>query len=370
MSQFQQILSTIHSNGTLELAMTATDMPTPKAHEVVVRIDAAPINPSDMWPLFGPANLAEAQYDADRHCLTAPIAQAHMPMVQARLDQTLPVGNEGAGVVVAAGADAQELMGKLVSIMPRASFAQYACVPALTCLAHKEGTSAADAASAFVNPLTALAFLETMRQEGHHAIIHTAAASNLGQMLVRLCQTDQVPLVNIVRNPAQVDILKALGAEHVVDSSRESWLADLEAAIDATGATLGFDATGGGQLASDILTVMERVASKDVKGLNTYGSSVHKQVYLYGALDTSPTRLVRSYGMSWGVGGWLMPIQLERFGPEIALSMRERVAHEITGIFASQYTRHLSLTDMLDPEIARAYVAKKTGEKFLVTPNA
>lgn len=368
MSQYQQVFSTIHANGTLELALADVDMPTPAAHEVVVRIDAAPINPSDMWPLFGPANLAEAQYDAARRCLTAPIHADHLAMVKPRLGQSLPVGNEAAGIVVAAGADAQDLMGKLVSIMPRASFAQYACVPAITCLAHGEGTSAAEAASAFVNPLTALAFLETMRQEGHRAIVHTAAASNLGQMLVRLCAADQVPLVNIVRSSAQVATLKALGAEHVVDSSQENWWAALETALDATGATLGFDATGGGQLASDILTVMERVASKDVTGLNTYGSSVHKQVYLYGALDTGPTRLIRSYGMSWGVGGWLMPIQLERFGLEIAGAMRQRVAAEMKTIFASPYSREISLTELLDPEIARAYVAKKTGEKFLVTP--
>jgi len=371
MSQNQQVFSTITSKGELELTLQTSDMPTPGPDDIVVRMEAAPINPSDMWPLFGPADFSGAQFDAsaDTPKLTAPVPEAFLGAVRARLDQTLPVGNEGAGVVVATGdsPEAKALEGKVVAVMPGGAFSKYVKVPANSVLVHNEGTTPLEASSSFVNPLTALCFLETMRLENHTAFVHTAAASNLGQMLVKLCKNENVPLVNIVRSQQQVDILKGLGAEHVCNSSDADFEDRLIEALDATGATLAFDATGGGELANIILGCMERSLSKNAKGLNTYGSSELKQVYLYGGLDVGPTLLKRGYGMSWAVGGWLMPLALARIGMERTGELRQRVADELKTTFASAYTDELSLLEMMDPQQIAHYLPKKTGEKYVVT---
>ncbi|MAI67992.1 MAG: NADH oxidase [Rhizobiales bacterium TMED143] len=377
MTTGKQVFSTISTNGQLELSIVDIETPTPGADDVVVRIEAAPINPSDMGPLFGPASMDQASMDqasmdgtGDGAKLVAPVPENRMGMVAARLGQTLPVGNECAGTVVATGDSpaAQALDGKLVSIMPGAAYAQFACVPAATCLVHNDTTSPQRAASSFVNPLTALCFLETMRMENHKAIVHTAAASNLGQMLVRLCQVEDVPLVNIVRTQEQADILTGLGAKYVCNSSDNDFMGKLTEILVETGATLGFDAIGGGKMGSDILTAMERAASRNASGLNTYGSSQLKQVYLYGSLDFSPTTLNRAYGMAWSIGGWLMPMLLARIGGERTGELRQRVADEINTIFASDYTAELSLQEMISPEAIARYLPKKTGEKYLVAP--
>jgi NADPH:quinone reductase-like Zn-dependent oxidoreductase len=371
MSTSQQLFSNITSAGSLEFSLQEVDMPEPKSHEVVVEMHAAPINPSDMWPMFGPADLRAAELSAGGEMLTAPIHPGILQRMKSRLDMVLPIGNEGAGTVVAAGDSpaAQALMGKTVAVLSGACYAEHCCVPAQMCLPHNEGTTAAQACSSFVNPLTALSMVETMKMEGHTALVHTAAASSLGQMLVKICVAGDVPLVNIVRKDEQVEILKSIGATHVVNSSSETYKKDLVAAIAATGATLAFDATGGGNLASDILTAMEYIGSKDAVGLNTYGSPAYKQVYLYGGLDISPTVLNRAYGMSWGVGGYLLMQFLGKITPERVGELHKRVANEIGTTFATEFSDELSLSEAMDPVNIARYNAKKTGEKFLINPS-
>lgn len=369
MKQGLQVFSTAKKEGVLELSLQQVDVAEPAAGEVLVEMQAAPINPSDMWPMFGPADISQATLSEDGKTLSAPIAEHILPMIRSRLDMTLPVGNEGAGVVIAAGEGAESLMGKTVAVMGGSSYAQYCVVPMHSCMPHQDGTSPAEAAASFVNPLTALCFLETMKLEGHKAIIHTAAASNLGQMLNRLCLDDGVELVNIVRKEEQVELLKSQGAKIVVNSSADTFKQDLYAAIAQTEATLAFDAIGGGQMASDILATMEFYFSRDAVGLNTYGSEQNKQVYLYGALDVGQTVLQRSYGMCWGIGGWLMPHCLKRIGMEKTVELQKRVANEIKTTFASAYTKEISLSEVLQPQEVMGYVAKKTGEKILVNPS-
>jgi NADPH:quinone reductase-like Zn-dependent oxidoreductase len=293
-----------------------------------------------------------------------------MGVMKARIGQNLPVGNEGAGTVVAAGdsPEAQALMGKTVAAMSGTMYAQYACVPAMVCLPLMPEHTAKDGASCFVNPLTALSMVETMKLEGHTALVHTAAASNLGQMLNKICQADGVELVNIVRREEQAEILRGLGANYICDSSSDSFMKDLTDAIHATGATLAFDATGGGGLASQILTAMEGAAARTPGAYSIYGSIKHKQVYLYGGLDVSPTTLSRGYGMAWGVGGWLLPNFLARIGMEAGNKLRMRVAKELKTTFASHYTDEISLAEALEGDVVARYYAKTTGEKFLLCP--
>ncbi len=370
MNKSKQLFSTISSNGELSFSLVETDVPAPKPHEIIVKMEAAPINPSDMWPMFGPADLREASFSDDGKTLKAPVHETMLPRIKPRLDQTLPVGNEGAGTVVAAGdsPQAQSLVGKTVAVLTGASFAEYCCVPIQACMVHNEGTTAKQAASSFVNPLTALSMVETMRLEGHKALVHTAAASSLGIMLNKICINEGIDLVNIVRKQEQVDILKGLGAKYVLNSSDESFKKDLYKAIDATGATLAFDAIGGGTLVSDILTAMEAVGSKDATGLNTYGSPELKQVYIYGNLDFSPSVLNRAYGMTWGIGGWLLMRFLGKLDVKDVLAMHKKVADEINTTFALNFSDEISLEEAMQPANIARYNAKKTGEKFLINP--
>lgn len=370
MNTSKQIFTEITSEGQLKFTLEEVPVPTPKPHEVIVKIEAAPINPSDMWPMFGPADLREAKMNEQNDCLSAPVHSAFLPRIKSRLDQKLPVGNEGAGRVVAAGdsPQAQALMGKLVGVLSGATYAEYCCIPMQACMVHHEQTSAQQAASSFVNPLTALSMVETMRREGHQALVHTAAASSLGIMLNKICIAENVSLVNIVRKPEQVEILKALGAPFVVDSSSDTYKKDLLAAIDATGATLAFDATGGGNLASDILTAMETVGSKDATGFNTYGSVDNKQVYIYGGLDISPTVLNRAYGMTWSISGWLLMRFLSKLEIKEVLALHKRVADEINTTFALEFSQELSLEEALQLNNIAKYNAKKTGEKYFINP--
>ncbi|SPM36049.1 NADPH:quinone reductase or related Zn-dependent oxidoreductase [Mycobacterium rhizamassiliense] len=369
-----ELRSLVTSTGTLELSLREVPVPTPGPNEVVVRVEASPINPSDLGLLVASADMSTATVAGtpERPVVTAPISAAAVSALSARLDQSLPVGNEGAGTVVAAGTSeaAQALVGKTVAIAGGAMYSQYRAIDASACLVLPQGTTARDGASSFVNPMTALGMTETMRREGHSALVHTAAASNLGQMLVKLCQHDGIPLVNIVRKPEQEELLKSLGATHVLNSSSPSFATDLVEALKATSATLAFDATGGGTLASQILTGMEQAANATAAEYSRYGSTVHKQVYIYGALDTSPTVLNRNFGMAWGVGGWLLTPFIQNAGAETFLRLRARVAAELTTTFASSYTREVSLAGMLQPDAFNAYVKRATGEKFLVTPHA
>lgn len=368
----QQIQSTVRADGTLKLSLEIVPVPSPGADEVLVRVEATPINPSDLGLLFGGADMttAEAGGDAQAPVVTASIPDAVMPAMAGRLDQSLPVGNEGAGVVVAAGGDAaaQALMGRTVAILGGAMYAEYRCIKAAQCLVLPEGTTPRDGASCFVNPLTALGMVETMKLENHTALVHTAAASNLGQMLNKLCLADGIGLVNIVRRAEQRELLESQGAKHVVDSSADSFTADLTDALEATGATLGFDAIGGGKLAGQILAAMEAAAVRSATEYSRYGSTVHKQVYIYGGLDRGPTILNRNFGMAWGVGGWLLPPFLARIGHDAAQRLRERVAAEIKTTFASSYTKEISLTEALSLAAIGEYGRQATGTKYLITP--
>ena len=371
MNTSKQLFSNISSQGQLEITLQEKEVPVPKPHEVVVRIEASPINPSDMWPMFGPANLAKATLSADKKTLSAPIHQGMLTRIKPRLDQVLPIGNEGAGVVVAAGTSkqAQAMMGKTVGVLSGATYAQYCCVPFQACIVHHDDTPPSAAASSFVNPLTALGMVETMRMEGHTALVHTAAASSLGVMLNKVCLAEKVPLVNIVRKQEQADILTKLGAKYVCNSSSETFKTDLYNALEATGATLAFDAIGGGELASDILTAMEMVGSKDATGFNTYGSADDKQVYIYGGLDFSPTILNRAYGMTWGVGGWLLMRFLGKISANKITELHQRVADEINTTFALDFTAELTFEEAMTPAFIELYNAKKTGAKYLINPN-
>lgn len=367
-----QLRSKITANAQLELSLVEVEVADPGPDEVVVRVEAAPINPSDLGLLFGPADMrtAKASGSAAHPVVTADVPADQMRGVAARLDQSLPVGNEGAGVVIAAGSSpgAQALMGKTVGVIGGAMYSQLRLVKVGQCLAFPAGTKPAECASWFVNPLTALGMVETMRKEGFTALVHTAAASNLGQMLVKLCKADGIPLVNIVRKPEQAKLLRSLGAEHVVDSSAPKFMEDLIRAVGETGAMLAFDATGGGKLASQILTAMEAAQNAKSTEYSRYGSTAPKQVYIYGGLDRSPTELTRSFGMAWGVGGWLLTPFLQKNGDKLP-KLRERVAAEIKTTFASHYTQEVSLAQALSLGAIAVYGKQATGEKFLINPS-
>ena len=368
-----QLRSLVTDEATLELSLVDVEIPDPGPDEVVVRVEATPLNPSDLALLFGPADMTTARLSgtADRPVVTADIPQGLMKIVAGRLGDSLPVGNEGAGVVVAAGSSdaAQALMGKTVGMVGGEMYAQYRCMNVMMCLELQEGTTAAEGASCFVNPLTALGMVETMRSEGHTALVHTAAASNLGQMLNRICKDEAIDLVNIVRKPEQEDILRELGAKYICNSSSDSFMKELTEALIETGATIAFDATGGGKLANQILTCMEAAAVKRMTQYNRYGSDVFKQVYIYGGLDTSPTVLNRNFGFSWGLGGWLLTPFLQKAGLEKLIAMRTRVASELKTTFASHYTQEISLADVLSLEAIAQYNMRATGTKYLIKPH-
>ena len=368
-----QLRSLIKKSGELELSLMSVPTPEPKADEVVVRVEATPINPSDLGLLTGAADMSTAKASGTKELpvVTANVPEAGMKAMAGRLDESMPVGNEGAGVVVKTGSSdaAKALMGRTVAIIGGAMYSQYRTLRVNECLPLPPGTTAAEGASSFVNPLTALGMTETMRREGHKALVHTAAASNLGQMLNKICIKDGIGLVNIVRSKEQADILKKIGAKYIVDSTAPSFIDDLTAALVETGATIAFDAIGGGRLAGQILTCMEAAINKTAKAYSRYGSSVHKQVYIYGRLDLRPTELTGNFGMIWGVSGWLLTPFLMKVGPETGMKLRQRVVDELKTTFASHYTKVVSLREVLDPANIGVYAKRATGEKFLINPN-
>jgi NADPH:quinone reductase len=368
-----ELRSLVTEQGTLELSLTEVPLPSLDAGEILVRVEAAPINPSDLGLLLAGADLASAAIEgtSDRPVVTASLPVGALRSLSGRVGKSLPVGNEGAGTVVAVGPspEAQALLGRTVAVAGGSMYAQFRVASAPACLVLPQGMSAKEGASSFVNPLTALGMVETMRREGHSGLVHTAAASNLGQMLVKLCLEEDVPLVTIVRKPEQVELLRSIGADHVCDSSRPSFMTDLIEALTATSATMAFDATGGGKLVSQILTAMEAAANTSAREYSRYGSTVHKQVYIYGGLDPSPTTLTRNFGFAWGVGGWLLTPFLGSIDPNTLSRLRSRVAAGLKTTFASSYTSEVSLAGMLDPPIARCYAKRATGEKYLVVPN-
>jgi NADPH:quinone reductase-like Zn-dependent oxidoreductase len=368
-----QLRSLLKKSGELELSLANVPTPEPADDEIVVRVEASPINPSDLGLLIGPADMSTAKVSGtkDQPIVTAKVPDAALKAMAARLDESMPVGNEGAGVVIKTGSSdaAKALMGKTVAMIGGAMYAQYRVIKARDVLPLPDGTTAAEGASCFVNPLTALGMTETMRREGHKALVHTAAASNLGQMLNKICIKDGISLVNIVRSKEQADILRKIGAKHVVDSTADSFMDDLTNALVETGATIAFDAIGGGRLAGQILTCMEIAANKTAKVYSRYGSSVHKQVYIYGSLDPRPVELNRAFGMAWGVGGWLLFPFLMKIGQADGAKLRARVVAELKTTFASHYTKVVSLQETLDLANIDVYNKRSTGEKFLINPN-
>jgi NADPH2:quinone reductase len=370
---FLQLRSLAKKNGELELSLQPTSIPGPAADEVVVRIEAAPINPSDLGLLLANADWSQAKASGSPELpvLTASLSPNAVQAMAARIDISMPVGNEGAGTVTASGssASAQALLGKKVAVLGGAMYAQYRCVKVNQCLVLPEDASAADGASCFVNPLTALGMVGTMRREGHKALVHTAAASNLGQMLNRLCLKDGVALVNIVRKKDQEDLLRAAGAIHVVRSDSPAFLKELTDALATTGATIAFDAIGGGPLAGQILGCMEAAVNRGIAVYSRYGSTTHKQMYLYGSLDMTPTVLSRNYGMAWGIGGWLVTPFIEKIGSLAFQELKERVARELKTTFASHYSQAISLAEALQPQVLASYSKRATGQKFLINPN-
>jgi NADPH:quinone reductase-like Zn-dependent oxidoreductase len=369
-----QLRSLVRKSGELELSLQRIPTPEPAAEEVVVRVEGTPINPSDLGLLLGPANMSTAKFGGTKESplVTAKVPEAVLPALAARLDESMPVGNEGAGVVVKAGSSpqAQALVGKIVSCVGGAMYSQFRVLKARDVMPLPVGVTAAEGASWFVNPMTALAMTVTMRKEGHKALVHTAAASNLGQMLNKICLKDDIDLVNIVRSEEQAKLLRGIGAKYVCNSSSPSFLQDLTKALATTGATIAFDAIGGGKLAGQILSCMEAAANLTAKSYSRYGSSVHKQVYIYGRLDTGPTELGRDFGMAWGVGGFLLtPFLQQKISLDEVQALRQRVVDELKTTFASHYTKVISLQEALQPDIIAAYNKRATGEKYLINPN-
>ncbi len=363
----KQIRSEITSEGTLKISLESIEKPEPKDGEVLIKIEASPINPSDLGLLLGPADISTLKVSDGVAQVKVP--EALMRSVQARLNQSLPVGNEGAGVVESAGKGAEGLIGKVVGVAGGAMYSNYRCLPATACLVMNEGTTSKQSASCFVNPLTALGMVETMRMEDHTALVHTAAASNLGQMLIKICNQENINLVNIVRKEEHVLKLKELGARYACNSSDKNFMEELIDALVETGATLGFDATGGGKLSGQILTAMEVAANKTATEYSRYGSDSYKQVYIYGGLDRSPTTLTRAFGFSWGLGGWLLTPFIQKIGQEKFQELRQRVADEIDTTFHSSYTKEISLEEVISEENILQYSKQATGEKYLITPS-
>jgi len=368
----RKLQSRVEQSGALKLWLEDVTVSDPGPDEIVVRIEAAPINPSDIGLLLGAADIAtlEGSGTPDRPVATFPLPPERQAAMRGRVDQALPVGNEGAGTVVAAGEGAEHLLGKRVGMIGGAMYADYRKIAARDVLPLPDGASAADGAAMFVNPLTALGFVETARAEGHKAIVHTAAASNLGQMLQKICLKDGIPLINIVRSEAQAALLREIGATLVLNSKDADFDTQLVQAIAETGATIAFDAIGGGRLGSDILQAMEQAAGASMKSYSRYGSDTFKQLYIYGALDPSPSTLNRgAFGFQWAAGGWLLFPFLQKAGPEVLDAMRRRVVDELTTSFASHYTRTIGLAEALHPDVIRAYERKATGEKYLIDPS-
>lgn len=367
----RELRSLITEDGVLELSIATALVPEPADDEVVVRIEAAPINPTDLAILFGPADLARlsAAGAVQAPKVTAPVPKKFMKIVRGRLGKALSAGVEGAGVVTGAGASeaAQALLGETVSVVGDGMFTQYRCVPVRNVLRMPADVTPRQAASSYVNPMTALAMVETLRAEGHRALVHTVAASNLGQMLARLCRKDGIGLVNIVRKPEQETLLRSMRCEHVVNSASDHFRAELIEAIAATGATLAFDAIGGGRMANTVLTCMEKGLASSGP-FSRYGSSVFKQLYVYGRLDLSPQELTAAYGFAWSVGGWLLSNFLARQSAEKVEQMKSRVAKEIKTTFASHYAATASLNEALSPAAIAVYSQRLTNQKYLITP--
>jgi NADPH:quinone reductase len=359
----KQLTTQLDADGTLTVQLNDKTWDAPKAGQVLIKVEASPINPSDLGLLFASADTANASYSPGK--VVAKMPENATRAMKSRHGMAMPAGNEAAGTVVAAGEGAEALLGKRVACVPGTAYGSYAYADAAMCMPVE--ASAEQAASSFVNPMTALGFVETMRMEGYTGIVHAASASNLGQMLVKICLEDGVPLVNIVRSEEQVALLKGLGATHVLNMTDADFMPRLIDSIAETKAMIGFDPIGGGTLAGQILTAMEAAASRGA-AFSRYGSSEAKKVYIYGALDLGPTILNRAFGLTWDLAGWLLTPFMAKAGMEVVGRMRMRVAKDLTTTFASHYQMRGSLEDMLTKEAVSVYNARRTGEKYLVVP--
>lgn len=367
----KRILSTLHEDATVTVEIASFTLPEPVKGQIVVQVEAAPINPSDTALMFAAADMGNAEFSDGKVVARAPDGIARS--MQARQGTALQIGNECAGLVVAAGEDpaARALVGKRVACTTGTGFATHTVAEASMAMVLDDGMTAKQAASAFVNPMTALGFVETMKREGFTGIVHTAAASNLGQMLVKICQADNIPLVNIVRNAEQAALLKSLGAEHVLNSTEPGFMKRLVDAISQTGAMLAFDPVRGGTLANQIIVAMEHAAKRANPDapFTIYGSNVVKKLYVYGALDLSPMTMNLGTDFAWQMGGWLLPNFLQSAGLEVMGRMRMRIQAELSKTFSSHYKAEIGIAEMLTPDVVRQYTANKTGEKYLLLPN-
>ncbi|MEM6296647.1 MAG: zinc-binding dehydrogenase [Myxococcota bacterium] len=363
----RQLFTTLDASGSLTLTLEEVTVPDPTDSQVLVQMEAAPINPSDLAILTSAADFEAATYSPGK--VVAPLAEPYLTGSKTRHGRKLPVGNEGAGTVIAAGEHpmAQALLGQRVACVPGNAFSEFALSPAHLCLPLGDHT-AEQGASSFVNPMTALGFVETAKAEGRSALIHLAAASNLGQMLGRVCAEDDIALVNIVRKPEHVELLRGQGAKHVLNSSDEDFPEQLRAAVEATGAYLGFDPIGGGRMTDACLRAMEQVAASKMTEYSRYGSAEPKKMYVYGRLDFAPTILTASYGLEWTVSGWLLTTFLRRAGMETVGRMRKRVLAGLGTTFSSNYKATIGLEEMLTRDAILDYRQMKTGEKYLVAP--
>ena len=362
-------LRTKVSSDRLEVSLEEDDVGEPQPDEIVVRVEASPVNPSDLGLIFGAADSRKAVVEevGGRRRLVIPLDERQANAMAGRRDLSLCPGLEGAGTVVDATGKHEALIGRTVAIFGGGMYSRFRRIPLDECLVYPEGTSPAACAASFVNPLTVLGFLETMRDEGHKALVHTAAASNLGQMLVKVCLADGIELISIVRSPEQASLLEGLGAKHVLNARDDSFRGRLTELVGEMGATLGFDAIGGGPLACDILTAMERAFAP--KAYSMYGSVVNKQVYVYGLLDPKPIEIRRTVGAAWGIGGWLMMNRMAALGPARVDKLKQRVVREIDTSFRSNFNATVGLEDMIDPELVVRMTGLGTGAKYLLDPS-
>lgn len=369
-----QIHSRLGRDGTLCLSLDETVTPALESNEVLIAVEAAPINPSDLLTLFpgGEHGQLHAELVAGRPQLTTTLPPSVSEAFAGRFDMPLPVGLAGSGTVVAAGDNAQSWLGQRVTALSLSLgfFSQYCKVTTAECAILPDNVSFEEAADVFCNPMTALGIVETVKLEGHAAFIHTAAASNLGQMLVKICREDGIELVNIVRRQEQVELLRDLGAKYICNSSAPGFAEDLVKAIEQTGAMLAFDAIGGGTMVHQLLSGMETAAAARLPVYSPYGSFENKQVYVYGRLDRSPMYIEHGdYGVLWGVQGWVLPIVQQQIGQQRVEALKERILAGLQSTFASRYCRQLSLAEALDPATIQAYCRQSTGEKFLIRPS-
>ena len=368
MTTGKQLFTTLESDGTLTLQIEDVTFPEPKDNQVLVKMEAAPINPSDLAILTGAADFENAEYSPGK--VVAKMPEPFNSGSKARHGKKLPAGNEGAGTVVATGDGdaAKALMGQRVACVPGNAFSQYAIADAKMCLPLGDHSAEAGASS-FVNPMTALGFAENAKMEGQGAILHTVGASNLGQMLNRICLEDGLGLVNIVRKDDQAELLKSQGATHIVNSSGDDFMGQLRSAIEDTGAFFGFDPIGGGKMVDSCFKAMEQVAVANMTEYSRYGSNQAKRMFIYGRLDVSPTTLTPSYGFGWTLSGWLLFPFLQQAGQETMGRMRKRVLDNLTTTFASNYKAKVDLEAMLTKDAILDYREMKTGQKYLVTPH-